>query len=63
MTSVTRTLPELGLPPGLVVVEAPHADDADAPAAWAYRAVADVDVEIEHETHGNADTALSARDV
>ncbi|MFC8922457.1 GNAT family N-acetyltransferase [Cellulosimicrobium sp. NPDC057127] len=63
MSSVTAPSPEIGLPPGLVLVEAPHADDVDAPDAWAYRAVADIDDEIERETHGHADMALAPRDV
>ncbi|WP_069387651.1 GNAT family N-acetyltransferase [Cellulosimicrobium cellulans] len=63
MTSVTTPLPGTGLPPGFVLVEAPHADDVDAPGAWAYRAVADVDAEVQRETHGHDDMALAPADV
>lgn len=63
MTSVTTPLPGTGLPRGFVLVEAPHADDVDAPGAWAYRAVADIDAEIQRETHGHDDMALAPRDV
>jgi GNAT superfamily N-acetyltransferase len=63
MTSATAPPPDVALPPGLVLVEAPHADDVDAPDAWAYRAIADVDEEIERETHGHDDMAAGTRDV
>ncbi|WP_454042682.1 GNAT family N-acetyltransferase [Cellulosimicrobium sp. Marseille-Q8652] len=66
MLTAPRTVTDVALPPGLVLVEV-LADDvpvgrADAPAAWAYRAVADIDHELERETHGHDDMALEARD-
>lgn len=66
-TSTTAsTVVDVDLPPGLVLVEVladdPPVGSADAPEAWAYRAVADVDRELELETHGYDDMALEARD-
>jgi len=67
MSSASTTTPDIALPVGLALAEV-LADDvpagsADAPEAWAYRAIADIDHEIEREAHGYDDMALDARDV
>lgn len=67
-TSTTAvTAADVVLPPGLVLVEVladdPPVRSADAPEAWAYRAIADIDRELELAAHGYDDMALEARDV
>ncbi|MBN0041798.1 GNAT family N-acetyltransferase [Cellulosimicrobium cellulans] len=63
MSSVARTAPEVSVPPGYALVEAPHPSSLDAPDAWAYHAVADLEREHELEVHGYDDLALRPRDV
>lgn len=63
MSSVARTTPEVSLPPGYTLVEAPHPASLDDPDAWAYHAVADLEREHELEVHGYDDLALRPRDV
>lgn len=63
MSSVARTAPEVPLPPGYTLVEAPHPASLDDADAWAYHAVADVGREHELEVHGYDDLALRPRDV
>ncbi|MBD8078730.1 GNAT family N-acetyltransferase [Cellulosimicrobium arenosum] len=67
MSSSTTRRPALELPTGLALVEvvtdARPDGDLDAPEAWAFRAIADIDHEIQRETYGHDDMALDARDV
>ncbi len=45
------------------ILDAPHPTSLDAPEAWAYRGVAEVESEVDVETHGYDDLADEARDV
>ncbi|MBD5785985.1 GNAT family N-acetyltransferase [Cellulosimicrobium terreum] len=63
MSTVADLCEGVALPPGLVLVEAPHVEDLGSVSAWAYLAAADIDQEIERAMLGNADMALEARDV
>ncbi|MCB7136132.1 GNAT family N-acetyltransferase [Cellulosimicrobium marinum] len=66
MSIAAPAVPDVALPPGLVLVEVLAGDgesvDVDAPESWAYRAIADVEREIELAVHGYDDMALEARD-
>jgi len=63
MSTVAPPVPDVSLPRGFTLVEAPHAASLDAVEAWAYRAVADIGRELELETHGYDDLALRPVDV
>ncbi|MEK8227264.1 GNAT family N-acetyltransferase [Oerskovia sp. M15] len=45
------------------IVEAPHPTSLDAPEAWAYLGIAEVEAEVTTEIHGYPDLADEARDV
>ncbi|MFD6166858.1 GNAT family N-acetyltransferase [Oerskovia sp. NPDC060287] len=45
------------------VLEAPHPPSLDAPDAWAYQGIAQVEAEVTTEIHGDDDLADEARDI
>ncbi|MFI2568087.1 GNAT family N-acetyltransferase [Cellulosimicrobium funkei] len=63
MSAVAPPVPDVSLPRGYTLVEAPHPASLDAPEAWAYLAVADVGREHELEVHGYDDLALPPREI
>ncbi len=63
MSSAASGLPDVPLPSGYVLVEAPHPASLDDDDAWAYRAIADIGHEHELETHGYDDLALRPVDI
>ncbi|MGN0111748.1 MAG: GNAT family N-acetyltransferase, partial [Cellulosimicrobium funkei] len=63
MSAVAPPVPDVSLPRGYALVEAPHPASLDAPEAWAYLAVADVGREHELEVHGYDDLALPPREI